>query len=633
VHAARQPGSLPGLASRLHYERHRPEQTTLYRLVQQHAASFIAHTEASTDAELPRFIKDEFDAFLECGILAHGFLRLRCGECGHDKLLAFSCKRRGFCPSCGARRMSQTAAHLVDHVIPHVPVRQWVLSLPIPLRVLLAAQPELVTPVLQVVQRVVTRHLLRQAGLKADEGHGGAVTLIQRFGSAANLNIHLHCLVLDGVYCCDADGSPAFIEADAPTDDELHALLQTVIARLMKMLTRRGVLVEDMGQTYLAEPDADGEEARTLRPLQAAAITYRIAFGPRAGQKVLTLRGAMPREDSARQPLCADIDGFSLHAAVRVEAHDRKRLEQLCRYITRPALSDERVQVNAAGQVELKLKTPWRDGTTHLVLSPLEFMQRLAALVPRPRLHLIRFHGVLAPNAKLRSLVVPQGPEVEERATAAVAASECVVQTETNPDRPDRPHRIAWARLLKRVFDIDMQHCPNCGAGELKIIAAILERPVIEKILTPGTGSAAAAQRPSARGAARLKPPEPRRPSRTPYTSQRAAQPGASGRWRCARVRTGWRKTQGQPRDQGPTSARRAVRAGRIQTRQRPRRQFQAIQAGIGCPPRAESGFPGFSQTRPFEIPMRFSLISPCAPVSSLSRPATPAMWAPPPAP
>ena len=89
-------------------------------------------------------------------------------------------------------------------------------------------------------------------------------------------------------------------------------------------------------------------------------------------------------------------------------------------------LSDERVQVNAAGQVELKLKTPWRDGTTHLVLSPLEFMQRLAALVPRPRLHLIRFHGVLAPNAKLRSLVVPQGPEVEERATAAVAASECV---------------------------------------------------------------------------------------------------------------------------------------------------------------------------------------------------------------
>jgi hypothetical protein len=112
--------------------------------------------------------------------------------------------------------MSQTAAYLVDHVIPHVPVRQWVLPLPIPLRVLLAAQPELVTPVLQVVQRVVTRHLLAAAGLSADEGHGGAVTLIQRFGSAANLNVHLHCLVRDAVYRCGADGLPVFVEAGPP---------------------------------------------------------------------------------------------------------------------------------------------------------------------------------------------------------------------------------------------------------------------------------------------------------------------------------------------------------------------------------------------------------------------------------
>jgi hypothetical protein len=141
------------------YERHRPEQTTLYRLVQQHAATFIEQAQAEAGAELPEFVKDEFDAFLECGILAHGFLRLRCGDCGHDKLVAFSCKRRGFCPTCGARRMAQTAAHLVDHVIPHVPVRQWVLSLPIPLRLLLAVQPKLVTPVLQAVHRVITRHL------------------------------------------------------------------------------------------------------------------------------------------------------------------------------------------------------------------------------------------------------------------------------------------------------------------------------------------------------------------------------------------------------------------------------------------------------------------------------------------
>jgi hypothetical protein len=117
--------------------------------VQQHAATFFAQAEAAAGADLPQFVKAEpghkqsgglvvpgkepgrwpgaackaeFDTFLECGLLARGFLRLRCGDCGHDKLAAFSCKRRGFCPSCGARRMAQTAAHLVDHVIPHVPV-------------------------------------------------------------------------------------------------------------------------------------------------------------------------------------------------------------------------------------------------------------------------------------------------------------------------------------------------------------------------------------------------------------------------------------------------------------------------------------------------------------------------------
>ena len=105
-------------------------------------------------------------------------------------------------------------------------------------------------------------------------------------------------------------------------------------------------------------------------------------------------------------------------------------------------------------------------------------LQRLAALVPRPRLHLIRYHGVLAPNARLRPLVVPQKPEVQERAAEVAVAGGCDVQTVQS-----RPCRVSWARLLKRVFDIDMQHCPNCGAGELKIIAAILERQVIEKIL------------------------------------------------------------------------------------------------------------------------------------------------------
>ena len=250
--------------------------------MQQHAATFFEQDEAAAGADLRRFVKEEFDAFLECGILAHGFLRLLCGDCGHDKLVAFSCKRRGFCPSCGARRMAQTAAHLVDHVIRRVPVRQWVLSLPIPLRLLLAAQPKLVTPMLQVVHRVITRFLLKQAGAKAGEADSGAVTLIQRFGSAANLNIHLHCLVLDGVYRCGTEGEPVFVEVPAPTDEALQAVLHKIITRTMRLLTRRGVLIEEQGQTCMADDDSDSDAARTLRPLQAAAwpCRPRRASGP-----------------------------------------------------------------------------------------------------------------------------------------------------------------------------------------------------------------------------------------------------------------------------------------------------------------------------------------------------------------
>jgi Putative transposase len=133
----------------------------------------------------------------------------------------------------------------------------------------------------------------------------------------------------------------------------------------------------------------------------------------------------MPRETDFEQNLCADMQGFSLHAAVRCGTDERQALEQPCLYITRPALANERVQTNAGWQVVRKLEALFRDGATHLVKSPLEFMQRLPALLPRARLHLIRFgvritaprevsgpplreHGVLAPSAKLRAMVVLQ---------------------------------------------------------------------------------------------------------------------------------------------------------------------------------------------------------------------------------
>lgn len=146
-------------------------------------------------------------------------------------------------------------------------VRQWVLSLPIPLRLLLAAQRKLLTPVLQVFHRVITRHLVVLAGLKVDEADSGAVTLIQRFGPAANLNIRLHCRVLDGVYGRGEDGVPEFVAVPAPTDQALAAVFHKVITRTMKLLTRRGGVIKEEDSTDMVDDDGNSDEARVLRPL------------------------------------------------------------------------------------------------------------------------------------------------------------------------------------------------------------------------------------------------------------------------------------------------------------------------------------------------------------------------------
>src|SRR5688572_1074279 len=116
------------------YERHCPEETLLHRIVAEHLETFLAEARDNHERPVPRYVERELRAYLECGILEYGFLRALCRDCGKNLLIAFSCKKRSVCPSCNARRMSGTAAHLTDFVIPDVPVRQWVLSVPYELR-------------------------------------------------------------------------------------------------------------------------------------------------------------------------------------------------------------------------------------------------------------------------------------------------------------------------------------------------------------------------------------------------------------------------------------------------------------------------------------------------------------------
>ena len=152
-------------------------------------------------------------------------------------------------------------------------------------------------------------------------------------------------------------------------------------------------------------------------------------------------------------------------------AEQREKLERLTRYVSRPPVSVERLDLTSQGQVRYCLKTPYRDGTTHIVLEPLDFIARLAALVPPPRGHLTRFHGVFAAHAALRAAITlgGRGAGAQKRAAA--------------PERPTSdPVRMNWARRLKRVFGIEIEQCARCG-GRLKVIASIEEPELIERIL------------------------------------------------------------------------------------------------------------------------------------------------------
>ncbi len=198
-----------------------------------------------------------------------------------------------------------------------------------------------------------------------------------------------------------------FHRVKAPTIEELSSLVHQLSHRVTRVLEKKGWLQRDDENTYLLL-DAIDQEDDALGQLQGHSITYRIAMGPQKGRKVFTLQSLPPRLDTPRvSDRVAKQAGFSLHAGVMAEAHQRDVLERLCRYISRPAVSEKRLALTSNGKVRYELKTPYRDGTTHVFFDLLDFMARLATLVPKPRVNLTRFHGIFAPNSKHRALITP----------------------------------------------------------------------------------------------------------------------------------------------------------------------------------------------------------------------------------
>ena len=481
------------------YERRRPELTVLHRLVRENYKSFVALVEAS-GRNLPKYVTTEFDEYLKCGILAHGFLRLKCADCKAERLVAFSCRSRGFCPSCLGKRQALASEFLMDKILGGLPVRQFVLSFPFELRFLMARDSRLMSLVLAIVNRAIGGFYRRKAKLELGAPGGSkdgsksgaktktaAVTFIQRYGSSLNLNIHFHMLVVEGVWesgvvkelKANPPARARLAPLSAPNNEDIEKLTCAIRDRVKRLLERKGYSKASRGNDKQLSYESEGffTDGAVIDELQSASIQSRLATGPNAGQRVgkLGQQIHMAYKGELKGPRCFAIQGFSLHANTFCQPVEREKLKRLIEYVARPPFANERIAQLPNGNVTLKLKKPFSDGTTHIVFTPLEFIEKLSALVPKPRVHLIRYAGAFARHAKIR-------PDVPVRARMGEADVAPAPGEEDEKQAPSEKSR-SWARLLKRVFGIDVDSCHACGGKNVKIIAAIMDRATITKIL------------------------------------------------------------------------------------------------------------------------------------------------------
>ena len=209
---------------------------------------------------------------------------------------------------------------------------------------------------LDITHSAVSKYYRTKAGVAKPKAKSGAVTLIQRFGGSLNLNVHFHQLFIDGSYKLGLQNEPVdFIVTTPPTLPELDQVLAQIIKRLTKYLERQKIIIKDNDQDF----QLNISEEDTFSRLQASSVTYRFATGPSKGKKAMVLRSVPDGDHNAKSGLVVKNSGFSLHAGVATKAHERDKLEKICRYIARPAVSEERLSLNVRGEVVYKFKKPW----------------------------------------------------------------------------------------------------------------------------------------------------------------------------------------------------------------------------------------------------------------------------------
>jgi hypothetical protein len=412
--------------------------------------------------------------------------------------------------------------------------------MPHEVRFYLAKDATLLSGVLKIFIDEIFRDYKRRARPKRKrDAFCGGVTAVQRFGGALNLNVHFHSLLLDGVYIRDEfTGELKFQRLPDPSTENVERLAWILKGKILAYLAKRGLYVR--GEPSLEGMAPDDVEPTLMDAVQAASVREWVALADRPHR----VAKAGPRTEEWAPPpakhLCGQAQGFTLHAAVEIGGRDRKGLEQVCRYLLRPPFNAERLERLSDGRIAYGFRKPRPDGTTHVVLEPLELMEKLAALVPPPRAHMVRYHGILAPHGGDRKRVVPKPPEpaptgvpdcgheeantlprpespfvpaparpAPEETPSAPSRPRTPATSERPPPPPDPepassaeppyPKRWDWASLMKRGMDLDVLACPRCG-DRMKVLAAIEDPEVIPRMLEsmglPSTEPPRAAARP-----------------------------------------------------------------------------------------------------------------------------------------
>jgi len=273
-----------------------------------------------------------------------------------------------------------------------------------------------------------------------------------------------------------------FVPLPPPDDRDVRRLVVRVAMRLGKLATRRIEKAENQAEWQWPKSD-------DALLYGAALEALRMPRQPRLARRPDSDRdpdaGDGHDGDEDRKPLCDSADGFSLHAARTVRADDRNGLEALCRYGLRAPFSNERLSIDPDGRVRLRLLRPWPkpDGRTDILLEPLAFLRRLAVLIPQPYANLVRYHGVFANRSRFRPLL-PKPPKPAAVADKPVPpqAADAKRLPPPSPPAADRPRRLDWAVLLRRVLDVDALACPRCSTPML-VLAFVTDPVVVRRIL------------------------------------------------------------------------------------------------------------------------------------------------------